>query len=288
MTEANTSSWPASIEDVEGLRCLVVRITTLEAFSVFHAHALGANGLTVAISVQLTVGSRLPLWVHPPAGEDPVKIPATVLLATPHQTLLDLQMDHPRVARRWDELHEDLAVDGYSQDEGPDEALESETAAEAGTARILTPMAEGAEFSAALNPDFDEFAGAMLPSIDPLAESDEQPPTIAGIDGQEPDDLTDLFAQLETIAAEASAIQDAQDAHRKASEAAEAARPKPVARQRQPKGGFTNRMRKTSDAKAITIRKKRDVKRVPRRMARATKPDNAEAPVPPDDPDHTP
>ena len=111
--------WAATVEEREGRLAVVVRLDTFEDFHLFHADVEGPNGLAVSASVDLTLGSRLPLWVHPPAGEEPLKIPTTVLFATPVQTLLQVQQDHPRVARRWRELEDDF---GIGEAAGPPQA----------------------------------------------------------------------------------------------------------------------------------------------------------------------
>jgi hypothetical protein len=173
-------AWVTTVEERDRLRSIVVRVPTVESFRELHHEVASPNGFAVDAELELPMGSRLPLFIEPPAGEEPVKIPATVLFATPRQTIVSLQLDHPRVAVRWRELEEDFGICDHGEEpphapEEPEPTIEPELN---GLDLILTPSSEtGMPSLSNLRGRTDEFLGALVPSID--LEPDPQPPTAA-------------------------------------------------------------------------------------------------------------
>ena len=182
--------WAVSVEDRDGVRSVVVRVPTVDGFRTLHGEILSPNGFAIDAELELPMGSGLPVYIDPPAGEEPVRIPATVVFATPRQSIVSLQMDHPQVAGRWTELEEDFGIadmeddDQEASDSVEDSELEAAAAhVPAGPTAAAAPREDDARFILPpLRPAgaySDEFLGAIVPSAAPSMDTSSPPAQVA-------------------------------------------------------------------------------------------------------------
>lgn len=266
MNEVNETPgvWAVRTEVRDGSPALVLPVETAEALQALQAQMAGPNGITVSSDEPIPEGANVRLWIAP-GGLEPVRVPASVLMSMGQQTLLAVDLTEPEAEQGWADLLDELGldpVDTARAEQVPAEKAEGPRPVFVLTEELAIPDLE----EPTVEPEADPVAedqvgwGSDASSDDDVADmSGLDPASISfGGDFDSGDAVETATAQVEAEA-ENTASSDGEVQRGPADE--QVAAPRALKLPNTGTGSFTKRVHRTSEQKAIPIRKRREVSR---------------------------